>query len=40
MPDVVGWEVGERGYLWCTRHELASLALHPGFAASLDDVLD
>jgi 8-oxo-dGTP pyrophosphatase MutT (NUDIX family) len=39
-PDVVGWEVGEHGYRWCTRDELAALALHPGFAASLDHVLD
>jgi 8-oxo-dGTP diphosphatase len=39
-PDVTGWEVGEHGYRWCTREELATLRLHPGFAASLGDVLD
>ena len=40
VPEYVGWEVGEQGYRWCTRHELTSLTLHPGFAASLDHVLD
>jgi 8-oxo-dGTP pyrophosphatase MutT (NUDIX family) len=39
-PVVTGWEVGEHGYRWCTRDELADLPLHPGFAASLDHVLD
>jgi 8-oxo-dGTP pyrophosphatase MutT (NUDIX family) len=38
-PVVVGWEVGIGGHRWCTREELTALHLHPGFAASLEQVL-